>query len=794
MSTPADQLERIRSALASRYRLVRELGRGGMATVYLADDLKHDRQVAVKVLRSELAATLGTDRFLREIQIAAQLAHPHILPLYDSGEADGFLYYVMPFVEGETLRDRIDRERHLPISDSVRITREVADALHHAHLRGIVHRDIKPENILFLGGHAVVADFGVAAVGTAASGRLTESGVAVGTPLYMSPEQAAGETDLDARSDVYSLGIVTYEMLAGEPPFRGSNVQAVVARKLNEAPPRLSHLRASVPPMLEEAVRRALAREPVDRFADVAAFASAVELGADNDAPSLTAPQPKRLRTRAVIVAALAVLVIGAAFWTRQRADADSSAQEAGRRMTVAVLPFENLGPAENEYFPVGITDEIASRLGSVDGISVVSRRAAQRYVQPGMTMRDIGQKLGADVILAGSVRWDDRDGDTPNVRISLELLRVRDERQLWATTYDRVIDDIFEVQSSIAAEVVQRLGIGVSEHERSRLAVRPTTNHEAYTLYLKGRYFWNKRTEEDIQKALDHFQQAVDLDPSYSLAWSGIADAWIFRGWYSLLAPRETFPKARTAVLKALEFDSTLAEAHASLAHIHLEFDYDWESAEREYRRAIELNPRYPIAHHWYGGFLSAMGRHEEALAQADTARRLDPLSAIIQTWAGLRHYFARSYQPAIAEYRKALEMDRDFAPAHWHLGWVYEQTGDFANAVAEARAALAADTNNLVFVASLARAHALAGDGRRARTLLDQLSRASRDRHVSSYHIALVHLALGDRAAAMRWLDRAYEERSPWIAYLEVDPRVDPLREQRAFAGLLAKAKLGS
>jgi tetratricopeptide (TPR) repeat protein len=379
-------------------------------------------------------------------------------------------------------------------------------------------------------------------------------------------------------------------------------------------------------------------------------------------------------------------------------------------------------------------------------------------------------------------------------VRISLELLQARDERQLWATTYDRVIDDIFEVQSDIAGRVVERLGIALSADELSRLNVRPTANHEAYALYLKGRYFWNKRTQEDIQTALGYFQQAVERDPGYSLAWVGIADSWIFRGWYSLLSPDDAFPKAKVAVLKALEFDSTLAEAHASLAHIHLEFDHDWDAAEREYRRAIQLNPRYPTAHHWYGGYLSAMGRHEEALARADVARRLDPLSLIIQTWVGLRYYFARQYQPAIAEYRKALELDSDFAPAHWHLGWVYEQTGDHAKAVSEAKAALQSDPKSLQYLASLGRAYAVAGEAGKARDILAQLTRAAPARHVSAYHVALIHLALGDTDTALSWLERAYDERSPWVAYWQVDPRLDPVRSEARFTQLLRKAKLGS
>jgi len=456
------------------------------------------------------------------------------------------------------------------------------------------------------------------------------------------------------------------------------------------------------------------------------------------------------------------------------------------------VLPFENLGRAEDEYFSVGMTDEITTRLGSVSGISVVPRRVAQRYARSDISMREIGRKLDVDYLLVGSVRWATPGRGSRNVRITLELLQARNERQLWATTYDRMIDDIFEVQSNIAGQVIERLGVTLPEVEQVRLRARPTSNHEAYVLYLKGRYFWNKRTQKDIETALDYFQGAADLDPSYSLAWVGIADAWIFRGWYSLLAPREAFPKAKAAALKALEFDSTLAEAHASMAHIHLEYDHDWVAAEREYRLAIQLNPRYPIAHHWYGGFLSAMARHEEALQQAETARELDPLSLIIQTWVGLRFYFARSYEQAIAEYLKALELDDHFAPAHWHLGWAYEQAGQFEKGISEAQRAVAIDQGNLLYLASLGHAYARGGKTKQARATLQRLTRASADRYVSAYDVAVIHIALGDMETGLDWLERAQEERSPWVGYMRVDPRLDPVRSYPRFVQLLRNARL--
>jgi DNA-binding SARP family transcriptional activator/TolB-like protein len=495
-------------------------------------------------------------------------------------------------------------------------------------------------------------------------------------------------------------------------------------------------------------------------------------------------------KSRVALTLVTLLLVAVAAVWGLRRSDRNGSEQT--RAPAIAVLPFENVGNAEDEYFAAGMTDEITSRLGAVSGLGVVPSRASERYARGSKTMREIGRELGVDYVLLGNVRWAGKDNPDRKVRVTLELLRVEDERQLWSNTYDRVIDDIFQVQSDIATQVINRLGITLEEPERRQLSAIPAENHEAYTLYLKGRYFWNKRTEGRVQTAQNYFQQAVDLDPGYSLAWVGIADVWIFRGWYSLLAPRETFPKAKQAVLRALQFDSTVAEAHASLAHIHFEFDHDWQAAEREYLRAIQLKPNYAIAHHWYGGFLSAMGRHEEALQHAETARRLDPIAPIIQTWIGLKYYFAGKYDRAIAEYGKAIELDREFAPAYWHLGWAYEQAGRFNEAIAEAQRAQTNDPQNLLYSASLAHAYAKAGRSVDARATLARLAEAAKTRHVSAYHVAVVYIALGETDTALDWLDRAYEEQSPWIGYVRVDPRVAPVREHPRFKSLLRKARL--
>jgi TolB-like protein/Tfp pilus assembly protein PilF len=797
-------------ALADRYPVSRELGRGGMAVVHLARDVKHGRDVAVKIIRPELSAALGRERFLREIAIAAKLHHPHIVPLYDSGEADGVLYYVMPYESEHSLRDRLARDGPLPVDETLILLSDICDALAYAHQHGVVHRDVKPDNVLVAGRHAMVTDFGVAKAMTESSrdaASLTTRGIILGTPAYMAPEQIAANAQVDHRADIYAVGVLAFELLTGRPPF-GGEAQDVLSAHLTQPPPPVTALRADVPRAISDCIMKCLAKNRDDRWQSAEELRRCLEwsrtsisnlertlastAGAETAAGVLR--PGRRTAWRALLAAGVLALVLGAGWMMRSQQRQNAArplppSAGVSRPRAIAVLPFENLGPPDQEYFAVGMTDEIASRLSAVRGLGVVASRATRRYAGTRRSMREVGQELGIDYVLVGSVRWN--GPGSRRVRITLALLRAQDERQLWATTYDRVIDDVFDVQSDIAGQVVDRLGLTLVEGERRRLSAQPATNHEAYTLYLKGRYYWNKRTERDVQVALEYFQRATDVDPGYSLAWVGIADTWIARGWYSRLAPRETFPQAKYAVMRALQFDSTLAEAHASLAHIHLEFDYDWIAAEREYRRAIELNPTYAVAHHWYGGFLSAMGRHPEALQQARLAASLDPLSPIIQTWVGLRYYFAGQHQHAIAEIRKALEIDRNFAPAHWHLGMAYEQSGQYAEGVAEAERALALDPGSLLYLASVGHAYARAGRVPEARATLDRLAEASRTRHVSAYHVAVIHLALGDTTAALDWLERALAERSPWIGYLVVDPRVAPLRSHPRFQSLVRKVR---
>src|SRR6266702_1190856 len=586
-----------------------------MATVYLAQDLKHHRKVAIKVLEPALAAALGPDRFLREIEIAAGLSHPHILPLYDSGEAGASLYYVMPHVEGETLRDRLNRERQLPLEDALRITREVADALSYAHDHDVVHRDIKPENILFQAAHAVVSDFGIArAITAAAGGSLTATGIAIGTPGYMSPEQGAASARVDERSDIYSLGCVLYEMLAGEPPFTGPSAESIVRQHLAAAPPRVSAMRAAVPPAIEEAIVRALAKTPADRFATAAEFVEALA------APARRVRDTGRRTSRLAAAAGLAATLVAAAAGLFVLSRPHGTPAFAGpTSQSIAVLPFVNVsGAPQEEYLSDGISEELINALSKLPQLQVVARPSSFAFKGKNEDVRQIGQALQVATVLGGSVRRA-----ANRLRVTAQLTDARNGYNLWSETYDREMGDVFAVEDEISHAILRALQVHLVSGDSLTLLRRPTRDVEAYELYLKGRYFYNKGGFGPVLQALAYFQQALAHDSKYALAYAGLGDAYQSLTASTYLDPREAMPKARAAVLKALALEPTLADAHASLGDQLCVYDWDASAAERELRRALELNPSLAIAHFFYSHYLVTHGRLDEALAEARRAPR---------------------------------------------------------------------------------------------------------------------------------------------------------------------------
>jgi eukaryotic-like serine/threonine-protein kinase len=787
---------RLREALADRYPIERPLGRGGMATVYLARDLKHQRPVAVKVLHPELAAGLGTERFLREIRIEAGLQHPHILPLHDSGEADGFLYYVMPYVSGESLRQRLSREGPLSVEDALGIAANVADALGYAHECGVVHRDIKPENILFSGGHALVADFGIAkAVEVAGDSRLTETGWGMGTPAYMSPEQIVGDA-VDGRSDVYGLGCVLYEMLAGHPPFTAATARAVFARHQLDPPPSMRETRSDVPAHVEEALLKALAKLPGDRFTTTGQFLEGLRLPSALNPRVGFSPQPpllkpvdwfrwiNRLRSRRVLVA-LAVTGAMAVGGYLVAFRADRGGVAAGLAASVAVLPIEDLGADTSQaYVSEGLTDELITNLAQIKGLRVINRRTMQVYGRSGKTLKQIARELGVDAVVTATMQ---RLGDS--VHLTAQVTPAGTDRALWARSYQGDRADLLRFQRDIAWAVGERLR---GERPDREPAEARSGDPDAIDAYIRGRYWWNRRGQAGLLRAIQFFGQALDADPVFAPAYSGMADAYVQLGYGSYLTPEDAFPKAEAAARKALELDSTLAEPHATLGFVKMYYAWDWPAADREFRLAITRNPSYATAHEWYGLFLSAMGRYDEALAEEQRAKALDPLSlAIAATTGWVLHYSGRQ-DDAARVLRTALRTDSTFAPGHFFLGRVLQAQGKLDSAIAQYDRVSGPLREWAPTIAGLGNVYAQEGRRTDALAVLRRLDSLSRTQYVTSFAVAVVHAGLRQPDSAFAWLDRAVQERSHWLVWLNRDPRWRGLRGDPRFAELVRRIGL--
>jgi len=771
-------LSQLQTALSGHYRLERELGRGGMATVYLAHDLRHDRPVALKVLHPELAQAVGPDRFLREIRLCARLQHPHILGVHDSGDAGGQLWFSMPYVEGETLRGRLTREKQLPLGDALRITSEVADALTYAHQHGVIHRDIKPENILLSGNHALVADFGIArALSGETERRLTETGMSLGTPQYMSPEQSTGERELDARTDVYSLACVVYEMLAGEPPFTGPSPQAILAKRLSEPVPHLKTSR-EVPGAIDRAVTRALARAPVDRFATAAEFADALQVTSVETASSTvlvpsTGIRSKRLRIGA-LAGALLLAILGGYFAVgRWQAGATATAASA------AVLPFADLSPGKDqEYFSDGLTEELITSLSRIQGLRVAARTSSFQFKGRNADVREVGRKLDVGAVLEGSVR---RSGN--RLRVTAQLSSAKDGYQLWSDSYDRDLADVFAVQEEIARAIVSALRVRLGRRPDSSLAAQPTRNLEAYDLYLKGRFAWNQRTGAALKEAVRYLEQAVAQDSSFARAWAALADAYILVVPYAGLSPTETWPKAKAAAQRGLLLDSSSAEAYTSLAYGSMLYEWNWRAAEENFGKAIAANPNYATGHHWYADFLAGRGRLDESLEQMRRAHELDPLSRVISSELGWVHYLRHETREARAQVQRTIELDRNYAHVHFMLGLTQIQAGDYGEAIASFRRAIELGDHYPQVDASLANAYTRHGNPAAALRVLEDLHKRSAQEYIPPFAYALVYAGLGDVTKGVDWLLKGVVQRDIFMPENFYDPMLDPLRKDPRF-----------
>jgi serine/threonine protein kinase len=758
--------DHLTATLRERYAIRREIGHGGMAVVYLAHDLKHGRDVALKVLHSRLAEALGQERFLREIRVAAQLHHPNLLPLYDSGEADGYLYYVVPYVEGGSLRDRLTREARLDLPTAVQLGREVAEALDHAHRRNVIHRDIKPENILLDEGHAVVADFGVArAISEAVETQLTQSGLLVGTPAYMSPEQVA-EEPVDGRSDIYGLACVLFELLTGTTPFEGKNPLATLARRLTEPAPRLSDRGLPAPIRLEQALACALARDPADRFATAAEFAQQLAAAASE----ITSPQ-----------GALTAGMGSPATWGSPRAECHA----------IAVLPFVNLsGERENEYFSDGMAEEIINALTQVKGLRVAARTSSFAFRGKDLDAQTIARRLKVDSLVEGSIR---KAGN--RIRLTAQLVDAADGYQRWSQTYERTMSDVFALQEELARAIVRELPLQVSQAGNRRLVKPVTENLEAYTLYLRGRYFANKRTPDGLRAATDYFEQAIALDPSSAPAHSGLAGCLTLRGFeeFGDLPPREAMPKAKAAAQQAIELDPASTEGRLWLGVVALLFDWDWPNAETQLKTAAEPGLS-PIAQLWYAVFLATRQRYEESIALVLRAQALDPLSLPVHQTVARCYAWAGEHEKALNQLRATQQMEPNHHLTYAWFGRVYLGMGRLQDALAAVQKGMEVAGRQPLLLQVAGCAYGQLGRRSEAGGILQEMRQLAAGRYLSPTYEAYVLGAMGELDEAFRMFDRAVEQRSGLLALLHVTQETasPALRSDPRFAALLKKAHL--
>ena len=780
----ASLLDRVRTSLSAQYDVLQEQGRGGMATVFRARDRKHDRLVAIKVLHPELAQAFGSERFLREVRITARLNHPHILPLLDSGSADGLLYYVMPFVEGESLRHRLERDRRLPADEGLRLLREVADALAAAHAAGIVHRDIKPENILLQQGHALVADFGIARSqhGTSAGG-LTSTGVAIGTPAYMSPEQALGGGGDDPRTDLYALGCTAFEMLTGEPPFAAPNAMASLNRKLTEPPPALSPRPSGVGPGAAAAIRKAMAREAGDRFESVQAFAAALD--SDRVAPAGAVSS----LGRRLALAGVVVVVLAGAAWValRPRGGSEPAPASASRPLasTMAVLPFENLSPDTSVAFIAeGLADELVTSLSQVPGLRVASRTSTAALQRRGLDLKEVAARLDVETVLEGSVRVS---GD--RVRVSTRLVKVADGYSIWSRSYDRSSTDVLRIQEEIAGAIAAALQGSENGGAAAGALSSGTTDPEAYQLYLQARALRQRQTAQQLVTAVQLFKAAIERDPGFARAWAGLAEASAVQGWYDFRPPRDAFPEAMAAADSALRLDPRNASAESTKAYAALYYEWNLPKAEQAFRRALEFDPNSAIAHQWYANYLSVAQRWDEAEREFDVALRLEPTAPVRHAVAIWVQHFRGDDTRALATFQRVVQLDSTYALTFQWGAKPLLATGRVAEAVAALEWAVTLSKRGASFVADLAAAKARQGDTAAARRLLDEVLS---DPVVPAYEVAKVYLALGDKATAMQWLRRAFDARTHSMVLLRIDRQLEALRGDSAFEALVKQVGL--
>lgn len=788
----------------SHYRILQPLGEGGMGEVYLAEDTVLNRKVAIKFLHPKsLSSAIARQRLMREAQAAASLDHPNICAIYEVGETEDACFIVMQYLEGETLDHKLLGSQ-LKLSDAIRFGAQIADALAEAHSHGVIHRDIKPQNLFITRrGQLKILDFGLAKVipteqaadnDANTLAMLSSPGSLIGTMPYMSPEQVRAE-DLDSRSDLFSLGTVLYEILTGHQPFADRNRAVTLSAILTQEPPPLSRYIPNAPAELERILHKCLKKDREQRYQSARELAIDLRhlrriTSANSEAvDSSSVPEIRKgasYRWLAAMAALAVVIGAGIYFFARRGRMTDTPRQLS----SIAVLPFvDTSGDPEMEYFSEGITDSLINSLSQLPNVKIIGRASVFRYKGRNVDAQLVGKELGVESVLTGRIV---EHGN--NLLISAELVDSRDNHHIWGAQYNRQVSEVITMQDDITRIITERLRLKLSGEDQKRLSKHYTENTQAYQLYLKGRYFWNKRTEQDIKKAIEYFQQAIDMDPNYALAYAGLADAYVSLGssGFDAMLPQDAIPKARAAATKALEIDDALAEAHASLAYVKFIYDWDWPTAEREFNRALELNPNYPTAHQFRSLYFMAMGRQEEAIAESRRALELDPLSLSLHTNVGRALLFARRYDEAIDQLHKTIEMDPKYLGSHYLLGIAYNQKHLYREALDEIKNVKALSADSSFSAAAEGLSYAMAGRRSEALRIADELRSRLKKGKASPDYLAIVYAGLDDHEKTLDWLEQSYQRRTGQMVYLKVEPAFEKLQGDPRFQNLVRRVGL--